>query len=408
MLGSLRSVFWSARSVPRLQAWSLDRNWDCTEGERLLKSRDYAPAEKHLTRAAEDAELQGHSSAKRIHVRLLLAEAQRKQFESKHLNPDHAKLDAAERTVRSAIELAARTGDRPAYLLCLDALGEIFWAQGNFAAVEKVTQDAIQLEAALPHPEPLRMARRVHRLGIARHQAGRFDDAIPALEKAVLLHEENYGADHAETGHQLTALGAVYRAQGNHEEAQRCLRRALTIHERTCGVQSPEAIEDLHHLAGSLEESGDLEAAAAQYERALSFKHRLIGGDLDELAQMQFGLANLYIKWQNYARARELLMESAGAFKRKGGVRMAVAHETLAYVEECSGRYPDAVKELERAGKAWDALRPERLPDLIRNMEHRADILDMLRKKGEASWMREKISHLVPPAVDAAHAVPAA
>jgi len=396
MLDGFRSMLWSARSVPRLPAWSLDRNWDRTEGERLLKSRNYAPAEKHLTRAAEYAEIQGHSTAKRIHVRLLLAEAQRRQFDSNHVNPDHAKLDAAERTVRSAIELAARTGDRPAYLLCLDALGEIFGAQGNVAAVERVTQDAIQLEATLPHPEPLRMARRVHRLGIARHQAGRLDDAIPALEKAVSLHEENYGADHPETGHQLTALGAVHRAQGNHEEAQRCLRRALKIHERTCGVQSPEAIEDLHHLAGSLEESGDLEAAAAQYERALSFKHRIIGGSLDEMAQMQFGLANLYIRWQNYARARELLLESSGAFKRKGGVRLAVAHETLAHVDECSGRYLDAVKELERAGRVWDALRPERLPELIRNMEHRADILDMLRKKGEASWVREKISHLVP------------
>ena len=48
------------------------------------------------------------------------------------------------------------------------------------------------------------------------------------------------------------------------------------------------------------------------------------------------------------------------------------------------------------------------IAELIRNMEHRADILDMLRKKGEASWMREKISHLVPPAVDAAQAAPAA
>jgi tetratricopeptide (TPR) repeat protein len=298
--------------------------------------------------------------------------------------------------VRSAIELAGSAGDRSAYLRCLDALADIFADQGNFAAVEKVTQDAIQMEALLPHPEPLCMARWVHRLGMARHQAGRFADAIPALEKAVSLHEQTYGDTHAETGHQLTALGAVHRAYGNHAEAQRCLRRALRIHEKTCGVQSPEAIQDVHHLAGSLEESGDLAGAANEYERALAFKHRMIGGDLDQLAEMQFGLANLYIKWQNYSRARELLMEAVGTFKRKAGVRLAVGYETLAYVEECSGRYVDAVRELERAGKAWDALRPERLPEWIRNLEHRADLLDMLRKKGEASWLREKIAQLSP------------
>jgi tetratricopeptide (TPR) repeat protein len=417
MFDSFRSLLWSAsvgsarvgstKTGPCRSAWSLDRNWDRTEGERLLKSRNYAAAEKFLARAATDAEIQGYSTTKRIQVRLLLAEAQRKQFEANQLNPDHGKLDAAEQTVRSAIELAADSSDGPAYLQCLDALADIFSGQGNFAAVEKVTQDAIQMEANQPHPDPLSMARRVHRLGIARHQQGRSDDAIPTLEKAVALHEASYGPEHRETGDQLTALGAVHRAQGNHKEAQQYLRRALKIHEKTCGIQSPEAIQDLHHLAGSLEESGDLEAAAAQYERALSFKNRIIGGDLNELAQMQFGMAGLHIKWQNYSRARELLMEAVGGFKRKGGVPLAVGYETLAFVEEYSGRYTDAVKELERASLVWDTLKPERLPELIRNLEHRAELLEMLRKKGEASWLREKVARLTAP-VDAGEPVTAA
>ena len=128
---------------------------------------------------------------------------------------------------------------------------------------------------------------------------------------------------------------------------------------------------------------------------------------MDELAELQFGLAGLYITWQNYSRARELLLESAGAFQRKGGVRLAASYETLAYVEECSGRYQDAIKDLERAGKTWETLKPERLPELIRNMAHRAELLEMLRKKGEAGWLREKISHLAP-LLEAGPAIPAA
>lgn len=398
MFETFLSFFWSTGRVPRRPgSWSLDRNWDRTEGERLLKARDYAAAEKFLTRAAEDAEIQGYSTTKRIQVRLLLAEAQRKQFESSHLNPDYGKLDAAEQTVRSAIELAARVGDGPGYVQCLDALADIFSSQGNFAAVEKVSQDALQIESNLPLRDPLRMARRVHRLGIARHQTGRLEDAIPTLEKAVAMYEESYGPHHSETGSQLLALGVVHRAQGNYQEAERYLRRALKIHESTCGMQSPEAIEDLHHLAGTLEDSGNLEAAAAQYERALAFKHRSIGGDLNDLANLQFGMAGLYIKWQNYSRARELLMEAVSTFRRKGGVQLAVGCETLAFVEEYSGRYIDAVKELERAGLAWDSLGPEHRPELIRNMEHRAELLEMLRRKNEAAWMRERIARLQAP-----------
>ncbi len=388
MLDSLRSNFWSRPRAPRLEAWSLDRNRDRTEGERLLRARRHAKAEVYLERAAVDAEKRGHSAPKRIQVRLLLAEAQRKQVH----------LDAAEQTVRAAIEIAARTDDRVAYLQCLDALADIFGDQGNFAAVEKVTGDALKIESTLPHPDPLRMARRVHRLGMARHHTGRIDEAIPMLEKAVVLHQESFGLDHLETGNQLAALGVVHRAHGNHEEAQKCLRRALKIHETACGLQSAEAIQDLHHLAGSLEESGDLAGAAAQYERALLFQHRAIGGDMDDEAELQFGMANLYVNWQNYSRARELLLECLATFRRKGGVRLAVGYETLAHVEECSGRYAEALRELQLAAKVWETLCPDRLPELLHCLGHRADLLELLRRKGDAERVRERIASLTPPA----------
>jgi tetratricopeptide (TPR) repeat protein len=406
MLGSFQSHFWSGTKAVRLQPWSLDRNWDRTEGERLLKVREYASAETHLTRAAVDGEKRGHSAPKRIQVRLLLADAQRKQFHGPHQNANTDKLAAAELTVRSAIELAARTNDRVAYMRCLDALADIFWDQGNFAAAEKVTRDAIEIESALPHPEPLRMARRVYRLGMTHHHAGRIDEAIPMLEKAVAMYEGTFGPDHLETGNQLTALGAVYRAQGNREEAQRCLRRALKIHQTTQGAQSAEAIEDLHHLAGLLEESGDLEGAAGIYERTLLFKHREIGGNIDEVAELQMGMATLYINWQNYSRARELLLECVATFKRKGGTRFAVGYETLGYVEECSGRYTESAAELQRAAKVWETLLPERLPELLRCLEHRADLLELLRRKGEAERLRERIATLRQPEGELAAAGP--
>ncbi len=407
MLGSFQSHFWSGPKAVRLQPWSLDRNWDRTEGERLLKAREYASAETHLTRAAVDGEKRGHSAPKRIQVRLLLADAQRKQFHGpQNTNPE--KLAAAELTVRSAIDLAARTNDRVAYMRCLDALAEIFADQGNFAAVEKVTRDALEIESTLPHPEPLRMARRVHRLGMTHHQAGRIDEAIPMLEKAVAMYETTFGPDHLETGNQLTALGAVYRAQGNREEAQRCLRRALKIHETTQGGQSPEAIEDLHHLAGLLEESGDWEGAANIYERTLLFKQRTIGGNIDELAELQMGMATLYINWQNYSRARELLLECVATFKRTGGARFAVGYETLGYVEECSGRYAEAASELQLAAKVWETLLPERLPELVNCLKHRSDLLDLLRRKTEAERLRERIATLMPqPEGELAAATPA-
>ena len=87
-------------------------------------------------------------------------------------------------------------------------------------------------------------------------------------------------------------------------------------------------------------------------------------------------------------------------FRRKGGVRLAVGYETLAYVEECSGRYTEAIKELQLAAKVWETLRPERLPELLRCLEHRADLLELLRRKGDAERLRERIAILTPAASD--------
>jgi tetratricopeptide (TPR) repeat protein len=383
-----------AWATPRLEAWSLDRSLSRLEGERELKARNYTEAERHFTQAVAEADAHGHSIGKRVRLRLQLAEAQRKQASSGDRNHDTANLADAERTVRAAIFQAAQASDSTGYILCLDALAEIFADQDNFPAVEKVMQEAIRIEAGLTHPDPLRMARRVHRLGIARHRNGRSEDALPALEKARTLHEQIYGEQHLETAHVLTELGIIYRAEGIHVRAQECLRQALRIHEKECGAESPEAIKDLHHLAGSLEDAGDIEGAAQQYERALLLKQQVVGGDLDELAEMQFGVAGLYINWGNYSRARELLAEAIGAFKRTKGPRLAVAYETVAQLEECSGRYHDAVSVLVLAAKVWESCGPSWEGELADNMEHRAQLLEQLRKKGEAVWLRERKAEL--------------
>jgi tetratricopeptide (TPR) repeat protein len=384
MMPFLKSLRWSAVWAPPLESWTMDRNWNRAEGERLLQARNYEEAEPYLAHSVTEADKHSMSVPKRIRLRVQLAEVQRKQ----------SKFTEAEQTLRDAIGLAAAVSDGSGYLQCLDGLAEVFMGQENFAAAEKVSQEGVRIEAELPHPDPMRMARRVHRLGIARYKAGRSSDAIPALKKGLELHEQAYGSDHEETNRVLSELGAIYRAEGLHDDAQHCLRRSVRFHQSTFGPEDPRAMHDVHQLAGSLEESGDIEAAAREYERVMDLKSRMLGRDLEELGEMQFSLASLYAGWGNYPRARELLAECIGVFKRKGGPRLAVAHETLAQVEENSGRFHDAARELDRAGRVWEKC-PGRNTELAANLEYRAELLDQLRRKREASWLRERAASLV-------------
>jgi tetratricopeptide (TPR) repeat protein len=399
MTGLFSSFRWSTQlptwSIPRVGnrkgKWSLERNLSRVEGERYLKARNWPEAEKCLSEAVEDADRRGHSVQK-IHLRLQLAEAQRKQN----------RLSEAEQTVRAALEHTARVSNPSGYVQCLDALAEVFHDGDNFPAMEVALQEGVRIEAAMPHPDPVRMARRVHRLGTARHKSGRSAEAIPALEKALKLHEQvtikdgehDTQAHEIETANLLSELGAIHRAQGNHPQAQELLRRALRIDETHLGHDSEAALRDLHYLAGSLEEAGDIEGAAELFERVLLRRLRVVGGNLEELAEMQYGLAGMYIGWCNYARARELLAEAIGTFKRHKNARLAVAYETLAHVEECSGRYQEAIEQLARAGKTWELCGAERVHELSENLQHRAELLDQLRKKNEATWLRERAAEL--------------
>jgi len=396
----LLSAFkWAFVRAPRsLESWSLDRNWNRVEAQRHLKSGDYAEAENHLRAAVMESDQQRFSATKRVRLRLELADVQRKSAwmrmeSSRDASTDAAKLAEAEQTIRAAVLIAARAASGDAYSQCLDALTEVFGDQRNYLAMEKAAEEAIRLGASLAHPDQLRMARRVHWLGVARYHNGRLAEAIPPLEKPLALHEANYGADHLITAGRLSEIGRIYRARGDHAKAQECLRRALRVHAAEYGPDSPQALSDLAALAGSYEDAGNLEAAAGEYERALVLKQRKLGvGNLDEVAEMQFSLASLHLGWNNFSRARELLAECVGTFRRTGGPRLAVALETQAQLEERSGRFFDAVRDLEFAATAWRKC--ERFAELIHNMEYRADLLAQLRKSREATWLREQAAKL--------------
>jgi tetratricopeptide (TPR) repeat protein len=166
-------------------------------------------------------------------------------------------------------------------------------------------------------------------------------------------------------------------------------------------VDSAQALADVQQLAGTLEDAGDLDGAAAQYERVLGLKLRTLGREsIDEVAQMQYSLACLHVAWGHYSQARELLGECISSFKRLGGLRLAVAYESLAHVEEREGRISLALDELERATKVWEACNPPELEALSRNLEFRAELSDQLRLRVEANHLRKRARHIAAAAED--------
>jgi tetratricopeptide (TPR) repeat protein len=352
----------------------------------------FAPREQELELLAAEAEELKVSAPERVRIWLELSELHRRLA---HSNPaqKRARLKQSELVARRALEIAAQARDSRGYLSSLDALADVFASQDRYPSAEKVLQEAIRLEASMPHPDAFRTAQRMHLIGVLRHRAGNLDEAVPALEKAIKLHEENLGAEHDDTLRVLAKLGAVHRARGQHEAARKSLRHVLRHFQNTKGPMSEEALALLFELAGAYEDSGDMQAASVEYERLLLLVNREVGRDYQEVAELQFSVASLYIRWGEFARAREMLADCIGTFRRGGGPRLAVCHETLAHVEEALGHYNDAVRELASAGKVW-AKCLDRNAELAVNMNYRAELLDLLKRTREAAWLREQATAL--------------
>jgi tetratricopeptide (TPR) repeat protein len=273
-------------------------------------------------------------------------------------------------------------------------VADTFLAQENFAGVEGVVPEALRIERGRPHPDSKLVAQRVFRMGLAQYRSGRFEEAFPTLEQARELYEKAFGAEDEETGRLLLELGAMYRAQAQQSQAQKYFRRAMTIGENLHGAESREVLLAVHQLAESLEDCGDITGAAALYERSLQMRELVVGTDQEVIAEEQFRLAGMYVDWGNHSRARELLKEAIGIFKRRKGRRLALVHQAIAHVEEHATRYRDAVIELAHAYKVWEEMWPEGIPEMVANLEHRAELLDILRAPEEADWLREQAAGL--------------
>ena len=408
MNGFLKEWQWQWTRRPNRESWGLDRNWHRSEAARYTKSGNLADAERHLSLGVREADDRGTAPAEKVELRLELAATQRRLAQPpKGLEGsgqlDLAKLRDCENTLREAVIVCTQASDSKLYLRCLDALAEIFELVEDYPALEEVTRDAVRLWASIKNEDPERTELRLQRLATAQDRNGHFPDALKTFDQAIAVRERYYGIAHLETGNLLAEVGRICRARGVHVQAQAYLKRALHVHETQCGPDSLEALGDVQQLARSFEDTGDLDAAAAQYERALGLKLKQLGYEsIDEVAEMQYSLACLHVGWGRYSRARELLSECIGAFKREKGPRLAVAYESLAHVEEREGRVSFALNELERAAKIWEACKPPRLEELSRNLELQADLSDHLRLRVEANLLRKKARHVQAAAEDQA------
>lgn len=225
---------------------------------------------------------------------------------------------------------------------------------------------AASTQLAAQSPEMTRNFQR----GSSLYEAGMYEAAAPYFEQALVLSEQEFGAESSRTGFILKNLATVHSRQGKHALAEPLYLRALSIFEQTFGPENGLVAELVNELSIS------------------------------------------YVEQEKYIQAEPLLarvLENLEATFGENDARVAVAAYNYGYASEFLGDAQKARALYVRALRIWQS---QEVPDetSVAAAEARLSGLGRSQGRGEPSlapYVPRVLPGLSPPAIEPPVAVAA-
>ncbi len=164
--------------------------------------------------------------------------------------------------------------------------------------------------------------------------AGKYDEALPLVQKALAQAEQSVGSEHVLTARCLTLLATVWYDKADYTQAEECARRAISIREKQLGSEHHDLAESLNILGLVLKSKGNFPMAEPLYLRAIAILEKTVGPDHSEVAESTYNLAELYRVKGDYQRARPLVQRALTIFEKELGPE----HPNVAFCVNSLGR----------------------------------------------------------------------
>jgi CHAT domain-containing protein/Tfp pilus assembly protein PilF len=150
-------------------------------------------------------------------------------------------------------------------------------------------------------------ARKLNNESLKLQRAGKYDEALPLAERALVIREKTLGPQHPDVADSLNNLARLYFDRGDYSKAEALFQRALIIREKALGLEHPDAADSLNNLARLYFDRGDYSKAEALFRRALIIREKALGLEHPDAADSLNNLANLYRRKGEYEKAEPLL-----------------------------------------------------------------------------------------------------
>src|SRR6266540_1646741 len=216
---------------------------------------------------------------------------------------------------------------------------------GKYDEALSLVERALEIRERLLGTEHRDVAAGIDSLAGVYSDRGEYVKAEPLYLRALAIREKALGIDHPDTATGASNLGKLYHYQGKYGEAESLYKRSLEIREKALGKDHPDTAEVLNNLAVLYSAQGKYVEAEPLYKRALDIREKALGKDHPSTAISLNSLASLYHLQGKYAEAEPLYRRALDIREKalgKDHPSTAISLNSLASLYHLQGKYAEA------------------------------------------------------------------
>lgn len=276
-----------------------------------------------------------------------------------------AAIAAAEQLVAA---LRDRTPPQPLALgEALALLGNAHFGAQDYGAAEKAFTESLQLVEQNVGAASPKLLDPLRGLGYALAAGGLHGEAVPPLERALLIDRRSYGLYDIGQQNVLRQLATSLVKVGRAAEAERHVSYLVTLGERVYGKRDPRQVPTLGFVASWYADRGDFLTARAVHRHALALVEQKLGPNDPAAVEPLRALAGTY--------TQEVYFSTLG-LKTKSRERLPTdADGTSNDAKPINPRYlsTEGEKALERAVKILESQPPSAHDTLVATLIQSGD-----------------------------------
>lgn len=213
----------------------------------------------------------------------------------------------------------------------------------------------IRIEKLRPATDDDRALQEAHKLieeSFKLRRAGRFDQAVSPVERALAIRQRVLGPEHPSVAHPFNNLGLLHQDKGDYAKAEPLFIRALGIREKKLGPDHPDVASSLNNLASLYLNKGAYAKAEHLYRRGLLILEKALDPQHFKVAGNLNNLGVFYRNTGDYAKAEPLLQRAVSIWEKAVGPQhpeVALALNNLARLYDYKGDYLKAEPLFKRA-----------------------------------------------------------